>query len=42
MIAQMNKKSSAKTPKQFQEARTEKFRKMGELALAHAPVTSGA
>jgi acetyl-CoA carboxylase carboxyl transferase subunit alpha len=42
MITQMNKKSSAKTPKQFQTARTEKFRKMGELALAHAPVTSGA
>jgi acetyl-CoA carboxylase carboxyl transferase subunit alpha len=42
MIIQMQKKSSSKTPKQFQEARTLKFRKMGDLALAHAPVTSGA
>jgi acetyl-CoA carboxylase carboxyl transferase subunit alpha len=41
MIVQMNKKSSAKTPKQFQEARAEKFRHMGDLALAHAPVTAG-
>ena len=32
MIIQMQKKSSSKTPKQFQEARTIKFRKMGELA----------
>jgi hypothetical protein len=41
LIVQMQKKS-AKSPKQFQDSRMEKFRKMGNLALAHAPVTPGA